>query len=155
MVNHVLCRLEVELDTCWKWALDVTTGMSVMTVKEQFCWIGDGEVGRLKTINRKLRHWKLDYKGEKQFSLKNIIYVLGCSHPVMFDSLQPHGLKPDRLLCPWDFTGKLLKSIAISFSRGSSWPRDQNCIISNVSYIDKWIFYHLDTFIYFTVLGLI
>ena len=22
------------------------------------------------------------------------------------DSLQPHGLKPSRLLCPWDFLGK-------------------------------------------------
>jgi len=34
-----------------------------------------------------------------------------CSHPcsvtsVMSDSLQPHGLKPTRLLCPWNFPGK-------------------------------------------------
>ena len=25
---------------------------------------------------------------------------------IMFDSLQPHGLQPTRLLCPWDFPGK-------------------------------------------------
>ena len=30
--------------------------------------------------------------------------VLSCS--VMSDFLQPHGLKPTRLLCPWDFPGK-------------------------------------------------
>ena len=24
----------------------------------------------------------------------------------MSDSLRPHGLKPTRLLCPWDFPGK-------------------------------------------------
>ena len=28
------------------------------------------------------------------------------SHSVMFDSLQPHGLRPARLLCPWNFSGK-------------------------------------------------
>ena len=28
------------------------------------------------------------------------------SHPVMYDSLQPHGLQPARLLCPWDSPGK-------------------------------------------------
>ena len=25
---------------------------------------------------------------------------------VMSDSVRPHGLKPARLLCPWDFLGK-------------------------------------------------
>ena len=28
------------------------------------------------------------------------------SHLVMPDSLQPHGLQPTRLLCPWNFPGK-------------------------------------------------
>ena len=28
------------------------------------------------------------------------------SHSVVPDSLQPHGLQPTRLLCPWDFPGK-------------------------------------------------
>ena len=28
------------------------------------------------------------------------------SHSVMPDSLQPHGLQSNRLLCPWDFPGK-------------------------------------------------
>ena len=28
------------------------------------------------------------------------------SHSVVLGSLQPHGLQPTRLLCPWDFPGK-------------------------------------------------
>ena len=29
-----------------------------------------------------------------------------CACSGMSDSLQPHGLGPTRLLCPWDFPGK-------------------------------------------------
>ena len=36
---------------------------------------------------------------------------------------QPHGLQPTRLLCPGDYPGKN-KWVAISYSRGSTWPRD-------------------------------
>ena len=32
--------------------------------------------------------------------------VTSVSHSVVPDSLQPHGLQPTRLLCPWDFPGK-------------------------------------------------
>ena len=39
-------------------------------------------------------------------------------------TLLPHGLEPTRLLCPWDFPGKMLEWVAISFSRALSWPRD-------------------------------
>ena len=36
-----------------------------------------------------------------------LICVCVCvSHAVMFDSLQPHGLLPARLLCPWNSPGK-------------------------------------------------
>ena len=40
----------------------------------------------------------LNYQG----SVEGYVYV--CS--VMSDSLQPHGLQPSRLLCPWNFPGK-------------------------------------------------
>ena len=33
-----------------------------------------------------------------------VLLLFSCS--VVFNSLQPHGLKPTRLLCPWDFPGK-------------------------------------------------
>ena len=29
-----------------------------------------------------------------------------CVHSVVSDPLRPHGLQPNRLLCPWDFPGK-------------------------------------------------
>ena len=32
--------------------------------------------------------------------------VVVFSHPVVPDSLRPHGLLPTRLLCPWDSLGK-------------------------------------------------
>ena len=40
------------------------------------------------------------------------------------DSLQPFGLQPARLLCPWDSLARILEWVAISSSRRSSWPRD-------------------------------
>ena len=38
------------------------------------------------------------------------------SRSVVSDSSQPHGLQPTRLLCPWDFPGKVLEWGAIAFS---------------------------------------
>ena len=42
--------------------------------------------------------------------------------------LQPHGLLPVRLLCPWVFSGKNTGVGCHSFSRGSSQPRDPTLI---------------------------
>ena len=59
---------------------------------------------------------------------------------VMSDSLGPFGLKPARLLCPGDsFQARILEWVAISFSRGSSWPRDQTCVFC-VSCIGRQIY---------------
>ena len=44
---------------------------------------------------------------------------------VMIDSLSPYG--PTRLLC-WHPPGKKMVWVAMSFSRGSSWPRDQTSV---------------------------
>ena len=38
--------------------------------------------------------------------LMSSIYNYCVSRSVVPDSLQPHGLQPTRLLCPWDFPGK-------------------------------------------------
>ena len=40
-------------------------------------------------------------------------------------TLQPNGMQPTRLLCPWNIPGKNTGWVSISFSRGSSHPRDQ------------------------------
>ena len=52
------------------------------------------------------------------------------SRSVMWKSLRLHGLQHTRLLCQWDSPGKNIGWAAISFSRGSSEPRDQT-----------WVFY--------------
>ena len=46
-------------------------------------------------------------------SLSHIVHKNVCvcvcvyvSHSVLSDSMQPHGLWPTRLLCPWDFPGR-------------------------------------------------
>ena len=39
---------------------------------------------------------------------------------------------------------KILEWVAISYSRGSSWPRDRTCV-SCVSCIGRWILYHCTT----------
>ena len=51
---------------------------------------------------------------------------VSCS--VMSDSLQPHGLQPAMLLCPWDSLGQNMQWVAIPFSRGSSHPWVQTWI---------------------------
>ena len=35
------------------------------------------------------------------------LFVSVCVSSVMSNSLQPHGLQPTRLLCPWNFPGKI------------------------------------------------
>ena len=42
---------------------------------------------------------------------------------VMSDSLWPYGLEPARSLYPWILQARILEWVAISFSRGSSWPK--------------------------------
>ena len=59
----------------------------------------------------------------------------GLVHPVVVDSVTPWTLSmaqsPEGLsrpLCPWDFPARIRECIAISFSRGSSRPRDRTCV---------------------------
>ena len=58
----------------------------------------------------------------------------------MSNSLQPHGLQPPWLLCPWDFPGN---NIGVGFHfllQRSSYSRDRTHI-SSISCIDRWILY--------------
>ena len=62
-------------------------------------------------------------------------------------TLQAHGLCISRLSClPVSsvhriFQARILESVATSYSRTSSQPRDQTRI-SCISYIGRWILYH-------------
>ena len=62
-------------------------------------------------------------------------------YSVASDSLRPHGLWPARLLCSWTFQAIILEWVAISYSKGSSWPRDR----THVSYIGTRVLYHCAT----------
>ena len=62
-------------------------------------------------------------------------------HSVMSNSLQPHGLWPARLLCPWDSLGKNTGVGGHALSRGSSLPRDLTHI-SHVFCIGRQALYH-------------
>ena len=55
----------------------------------------------------------------------DIVVVCMLSRSVMFDSLQPHGLSPTRLLCSQDFPGKNTGADCHFLLQGSSQPRDQ------------------------------
>ena len=57
---------------------------------------------------------------------QNWMCELSCS--VMSDSLQPYGLQPIRLLCPWDSPSKNTGGVAMPSSRGPSQSRDHTCI---------------------------
>ena len=54
--------------------------------------------------------------------LKGSLCMPSCS--VVSDYLWPPGLQPASLLCPWNFLGKKMQWGAISYSRGSSQPKD-------------------------------
>ena len=63
--------------------------------------------------------------------------------------LQPHGLQPTRHLCSWDFPGKNMQWVAISFPRGCSWSRDQTHIYTGRQILhhgatrEVWLFYFI------------
>ena len=48
-------------------------------------------------------------------------------------TLCPRGIYPARLLHPWVFQARILESVVISYSRGSSWPRG-----ASVSWSGRW-----------------
>ena len=66
---------------------------------------------------------------------KSTICLVTKSWPTLWD---PMDCRPARLLCPWDFPGKKTGEFAISFSGGSSWPRDRTQV-SCVSSISRQI----------------
>ena len=70
------------------------------------------------------------------------VCMLSCL--VVSDTLRPPGLKPAKLLCPWDFPARILEWVAISSSRGSSRPRDWTPI-SCVSCIGRQILHYCIT----------
>ena len=59
----------------------------------------------------------------------------------MSSSLQPSGLQPTRLLCPWGSPGKSTGVGWHALRQGIFLTGDQTCI-SYTSCIDRWVLYH-------------
>ena len=69
-----------------------------------------------------------------------IVCVCACS--LVSDSLFSHWLQQPGSSVHGISQARILECIAICYSRGSSWPRNQTCV-SHVSYIGRWILYSL------------
>ena len=74
-----------------------------------------------------------------------LLQLLLFSRSVMSDSLQPHGLKPNRLLCPWNFPGK-------NTGMGSHFPlqgrekyNSQTVEFTLLKYIIQWLVVYLQS----------
>ena len=68
--------------------------------------------------------WLLDFKSYKKRGA--FLHSLACvlSRSAVSDSLQPHGLQPTRVLCPWNSLGKNTGVVCHSLLQGPSRPKD-------------------------------
>ena len=71
-------------------------------------------------VHEKLHKPSSSAKDHQLLPLSNFVFFrfgfVAISHSVVSDSLQPHGLQPTRLLCPWDSPDKILEWVSIPFS---------------------------------------
>ena len=61
---------------------------------------------------------------EYHITLSTLCESESVNHSVMSNSWWPRGLKPSRLLCPWNSVNKNTGVVAVSFFRASSQPRN-------------------------------
>ena len=66
-----------------------------------------------------------------------------CRRSVTSDSLQPHGLQPARLLCPWDSPGKNTGEGCHALLQGIFQPRDRTQVSNPGLPPCRQILYHL------------
>ena len=73
-------------------------------------------------------------------TIKKHIFVCVCvSHSVMCDSFQPHGLYLPGFSVYGVFQARILEWVAVSFSRGSFWSRDQTWFSCNAGrFFTSW-----------------
>ena len=60
-----------------------------------------------------LRKWQNNSRIWLRMLPTALVLLFGCS--VVSGSLQPHGLQPTRLLCPWNFPGKNMRGLLFPF----------------------------------------
>ena len=133
----------ISFSNAWKWKVKVRSLSRVRLVatpwtaahqappsmgfSRQEYWSGVPlHLGGNKMLVRPWRFWYCWEESIRRWILCQSSALPGCvlSHSVVSNSLQPHGLEPTRLLCPWNFQGRILECHAISYSRDLSWLRD-------------------------------
>ena len=125
--------------------------MKVLIIRKKFCNINMVTDG--VTINRlivvvilqciqKLNH----YVVQNDTSIMLCVNCGGCClvSRLYLTLCNPLGYSPPGSSVHGISQARILEWIAISFSRGSSWLRNQTCI-SCLSCIGRWIFYHWST----------
>ena len=112
----------------WEWGLGILCFLSAVKVLP----VMENWAGRVKRMR------KSSFEGFSKCDFYGCCCLVAKSCPTL---LRPHGLYPASILCLWDFPGKKTGGVAISFSRGSSQPRDQTW----VSWFGRWILYHWAT----------
>ena len=96
------------------------------------------EVAQELNVNHSLVIWYFKQIGKKEKLNKWVPHELTC---VLSLTLQLHGLEPIRPSVYGILEVRILESVAMPFSRVSSWPRDWTCI-SYISCICRQVLYH-------------
>ena len=84
--------------------------------------------------------WCDSLRGERVWERRNTRACVCAQSPQSCLTLQPCGLQPARLLCPWDSSAKSAGGGATPTSRGSSRPGTEPR--SYVSCTGRWFLYH-------------
>ena len=129
------CILNIFLNNCWNkeelktlFRNTIQRRTTVKACVQSRFWAGsNGKQVQLIWTENELINRTLGLPGSPMiktlcFHCRGCCFVVQSLNRVVSYSLQPHGLWPARLLCPWDFPGKNTGEV-ISFSRGSFRPR--------------------------------
>ena len=86
-------------------------------------------------------HMKIQVGSSVSVLLEVYVCVCVISCLVVSESLQPHGLQPTRVPCPWNFPGKNIGAGCHFLPQGICPTQDQTHI-SGICCIVRWILYH-------------
>ena len=113
-------------------------------------WPG-GEWAKRKKKQIKFKTGLLSGCISQHSNYKNTVVILVQSCPTLCD---PMDCSPPGSSVHGIFQARILEWVATSFSRGSSWPRDETHVsVSSVSCIGKWIFFFFFFFLPLHYLG--
>ena len=117
------------------WMASLILGSWVWASSGSWCWTGKPGVLQSMGSQRIGHDWAAE---QQQQIIKSSVFSVEQACPVHCDAIDCNSLGSS---IPGIFQAKILEQVAISFSRGSSQPRDQTCY----SCIGRQILYHWAT----------